>query len=134
MRDTLIPNREWLRFFERFSYGHRGWPVTVFVVDTAMLENGTAGDAVDCLVEDQPLEGITAVDRGDDREVVIITDDGRAQTSRTVVQPTALIVVHAINGTETALRIDSAGGSSTILSFPVMTQPQVREASLFDGQ
>ena len=61
MRDALIPDGEWLRFCERFSYGHRGWPVTVFVVDTASLENGTAGDAVDFLVEGEPLEGITAV-------------------------------------------------------------------------
>jgi hypothetical protein len=120
MRDALIPEGEWLRFCESFSFGHRGWPVTVSVIDTARLEDGSNDDTVDLLVEDQPLAGILAVNRGADREVVIVTGDGPTHTSQTVAQPTALIALHAINGTVTALRIDSATGWSTILSFPAM--------------
>jgi hypothetical protein len=122
MREALIPEGEWLRFCESFSHGHRGWPVRVAVIDTARLESGTNGDSVDFLVEDQPLAGILAVRRGADREVVIVTGDGATQTSQTVKQPTALIALHAINGTVTALRIDSATGWSTLLSFPAMAQ------------
>lgn len=131
--DALIPNADWRRFCERFSYGHRGWSVTVFIVATEMLEKGTARDSVDLLIHDQHLQDVAAIEHGEEREFVIVTGEGAEATRQTVIQPTALIVVHEINGTEAALRIDSASGWSTILSFQAITRSKASEVRHFAG-
>ncbi len=115
MRTRQIPRAEWVPFFEGFNRRHPQWLATVWLLDPRL------GAQVEA--RELPFEGIVT-----DPLATSITIElgGRPEKNidHPVAEPVQVLLQTTDEGAETALGIESADGSRTLLEFraPVLTE------------
>jgi Family of unknown function (DUF5335) len=102
-----IQRNEWVSFFDSFSSRHRGWLVTVEIMDPEI------GDQTEA--RDLPLEGITAElnERGPDQIEIIVGNQADRHVSNTVVDPRQVWLKSSDEGADEVLEIK--GENETVL-------------------
>lgn len=102
-----IQRNEWVSFFDSFSRRHRGWLVTVEMMDPEI------GDQTEA--RDLPLEGITAElnERGPDQIEIIVGNQADSHVSNSVVDPRQVWVKSTDEGADDVLEIK--GQNETVL-------------------
>lgn len=102
-----IQRNEWVSFFDSFSSRHRGWLVTVEIMDPEI------GDQTEA--RDLPLEGITAElnERGPDQIEIIVGNQTDRHVSNTVVDPKQVWLKSSDEGADEVLEIK--GENETVL-------------------
>lgn len=121
MKTKEIPREEWGPFFDNFSRQHEGWLTTLEIL----------GADIGAQVEERelPLRGI--VDEWDEiegNEIMIMTgmkpDD---HITHTIANATQVSVEQTDDGTDTALAIKSADGTTALLRFRKPMLPELVE-------
>lgn len=94
-----IQRNEWVSFFDSFSSRHRGWLVTVEIMDPEI------GDQTEA--RDLPLEGITAELNlhGPDQIEIIVGNQADRHVSNTVVDPKQVWLKSSDEGADEVLEI-----------------------------
>jgi len=107
MPSREIQRNEWVSFFDSFSSRHRGWLVTVEIMDPEI------GDQTEA--RDLPLEGITAElnDRGTDQIEIIVGNQTDRHVSNSVVAPKHVWLKSSDEGADQVLEIK--GENETVL-------------------
>ncbi|HEV8485285.1 MAG TPA: DUF5335 family protein [Blastocatellia bacterium] len=107
MPTRKITRREWMSFFDSFSNQHRGWLVTIEIMDPEI------GDQT--LARDLPLEGITAElnEQGADEIEIVVGRQPGSHVSDTVVAPRNVWLKSTEEGADEALEIQ--GEKKTVL-------------------
>ena len=102
-----IQRNEWVSFFDSFSSRHRGWLVTVEIMDPEI------GDQTEA--RDLPLEGITAElnERGPDQIEILVGNQADRHVSNTVVDPKQVWLKSSDEGADEVLEIK--GENETVL-------------------
>jgi hypothetical protein len=102
-----IQRNEWVSFFDSFSSRHRGWLVTVEIMDPEI------GDQTEA--RDLPLEGITAElnERGPDEIEIIVGNQADRHVSNAVVDPKQVWLKSSDEGADEVLEIK--GENKTVL-------------------
>ena len=102
-----IQRNEWVGFFDSFSSRHRGWLVTVEIMDPEI------GDQTEA--RDLPLEGITAElnQRGPDQIEIMIGNQADQHVSNSVVDPRQVWLKSTDEGADEVLEIK--GETETVL-------------------
>ena len=102
-----IHRNEWVGFFDSFSSRHRGWLVTVEIMDPEI------GDQTEA--RDLPLEGITAElnQRGPDQIEIMIGNQADQHVSNSVVDPRQVWLKSTDEGADEVLEIK--GETETVL-------------------
>jgi hypothetical protein len=112
-----IARNEWVAFFDSFSNRHRGWLVTIEIM------NPEIGDQT--LAHDLPLEGITAElidDRADEIQIVAGSKPD-SHVSDTVTGPTNVWLKSSEEDADEALEIQ--GEDKTVLiRFRSVVRPE----------
>ncbi|HSB11429.1 MAG TPA: DUF5335 family protein [Blastocatellia bacterium] len=100
-----IPTHEWERFFNEFSRRHRGWLVTIELLQSDL------GDQIQA--QDLPLEGITleATEVGEYDIIIMAGASPDARISHTVAMPRRVWVKQNDEGADEALEIESFTGA-----------------------
>ena len=106
MRTRLIPRAEWFTFFEGFTRQHSGWPTTLWLLSPRI------GAQVEA--RDLPLEEIVA-----DPLAISICLGGMPgkNIEHPVATPISVWLEMTDEGTDAALGINSADGTTTLLEF-----------------
>jgi hypothetical protein len=115
-----FPRGEWQLFFDVFSRQHRGWIVTVEVLD----------ESVGAQVEGTglALEGITASPSGEDEQTISVMLGGEPERhlAHTIVAPSRVYLDRSgiDTGRGELLMIESSDGSKTLIRFhnPVLPE------------
>jgi hypothetical protein len=121
MATREIPRSEWPDFLDSFSRQHRGWLITIEVLDARV--------GAQVQVREQPLAGVTAEMRGGDASVSVLI--GRAadvHLTHTIRDPAHIRLKETEAGAREALQIESEDGAMTLLRFR-----SVIPAELVDG-
>ena len=102
-----IQRNEWVSFFDSFSSRHRGWLVTVEIMDPEI------GDQTEA--RDLPLEGITAElnERGPDQIEILVGNQADRHVSNSVVAPKQVWLKSSDEGADEVLEIK--GENETVL-------------------
>jgi hypothetical protein len=102
-----IQRNEWVSFFDSFSSRHRGWLVTVEIMDPEIGDQTEAGDL--------PLEGITAElnERGPDQIEILVGNRADRHVSNSVVDPKQVWLKSSDEGADEVLEIK--GENETVL-------------------
>jgi len=103
-----IQRNEWVSFFDSFSRRHRGWLVTVEIMDPEI------GDQTEA--RDLPLEGITAElnERGTDQIEIIVGNQADSHVSNSVVDPKQVWLKSSDLGADEVLEIKRENGTVLI--------------------
>lgn len=103
-----IQRNEWVSFFDSFSRRHRGWLVTVEIMDPEI------GDQTEA--RDLPLEGITAElnERGTDQIEIIVGNQADSHVSNSVVAPKQVWLKSSNAGADEVLEIKRENGTVLI--------------------
>ena len=103
-----IQRNEWVSFFDSFSRRHRGWLVTVEIMDPEI------GDQTEA--RDLPLEGITAElnERGTDQIEIIVGNQADSHVSNSVVDPKQVWLKSSDVGADEVLEIKRENGTVLI--------------------
>ena len=103
-----IQRNEWVSFFDSFSRRHRGWLVTVEIMDPEI------GDQTEA--RDLPLEGITAElnERGTDQIEIIVGNQADNHVSNSVVAPKQVWLKSSDEGADEVLEIKRENGTVLI--------------------
>jgi len=120
---TEIPRSEWHRFCETFTRNHRGWRVTIALIDTALLESMPEARAHP-LTRELPFHGITEESPEHDRAMVVTAGDGPHHLTHTIRDGQHLFLERRANGADVGLRIDARSGQSTLLRFRTAARPE----------
>jgi hypothetical protein len=106
-----IPREEWMTFLDSFSRQHAGWLSTVEVLDTAI------GAQVES--REQPLSGITAELKGDNRDLIsiLVGGDRNNHVAHAIHAPSHVRVEETDEGAHEALQIESESGVTILLRF-----------------
>jgi hypothetical protein len=102
-----IQRNEWMNFFDSFSNRHRGWLVTVEIMDPDI------GDQTEA--RDLPLVGITAElnERGPDQIEILVGNQADRHVSNSVVDPKQVWLKSSDEGADEVLEIK--GEKETVL-------------------
>lgn len=102
-----IQRNEWVSFFDSFSNRHRGWLVTVEIMDPEI------GDQTEA--RDLPLVGITAElnERGPDQIEILVGNQADRHVSNSVVAPKQVWLKSSDEGADEVLEIK--GENETVL-------------------
>jgi len=111
MRTEEIPRDQWMPFLNRFSRQHQGWLVTLEVLapDIGAQQEASA----------LPLEGITIASGGNE-PVTIAISVGKTPSdhiTHTINSPTHVWLEQTSEGAHSALEIESADETKTLLRF-----------------
>lgn len=116
MTEIKIPKDQWWQFCDSFSREHYGWPVGMH-----KLGSGTPPDAPDRLFAGfRPLREVREGTRGDVIEVMVTVGEGADETSYLIGDAVALYS-RMSGDVQQGLRIDSSGGTSTLIEFGAAT-------------
>ena len=111
MRTVGIPREAWTTALDEFSRVHRGWLVSLDVLDP------TAGAQPE--VDNLPLLGVSG-GGADDSAITISAGQSWAEhISHTIHAPTRVQLERREDGADVALQIESADGAQAILRFRV---------------
>lgn len=109
MRTYEVPEDQWIRFFDRFSQDHAGWPVTVEVLGR---ETGPQR-----LLQEQPLQGISFDAQGSRPCTIQVGagDQPSANFSHVIDMPLHIRV--ADDESRGTIEIEPADGPQTLVHF-----------------
>jgi hypothetical protein len=112
-----ITRSEWPAFFGSFSNRHRGWLVTIEIM------NPEIGDQT--LARDLPLEGITAElsENGADEIEIVAGSKPDSHVSDTVTGPTNVWLKSSEEGADEALEIQ-AENKTALIRFRSVIRPE----------
>lgn len=117
MQTTEIPYHAWPRALDEFSAIHEGWLISV---DILSKEIGAQPE-----VHDLPLVGLVA-EPGDNGGTITVSaarpDVG--QITHTIHSPTRVWIERTKAGADSALQIESAEGTTTIVRFRTPALPE----------
>lgn len=116
MPTQKIERREWMEFFDQFSRRHRGWLVTLEVLETDL------GDQIEA--RELPLEGITAELKDSGDEIEIIAGSPDAHVSHTITRPERVWLKQTEEGADETLEIESESGA-VLLRFRSAVLPEM---------
>ena len=116
MKTHDIPRSEWSSFLDSFSRTHEGWLVRVDEV--AVPAGPTAVEA-----RGLPLLGVT-YERPDDDIVIALGGRGDAHLTHVVHRPSRVAVEQTDEGIEQGVRIESASGPATRVTFRSAMRPE----------
>jgi hypothetical protein len=118
MATREIPRGEWAAFFDGFSQRHKGWLVTIEML------NPEIGDQIQA--RDLPLEGITLDrnGRGDDSIEVIAGAKAESHISHSIGGPLRVWLKQTREGADEVLEIESRSGA-VLLRFRVAVLPEM---------
>lgn len=118
-----IPGHEWASFFDGFSRRHRGWLVTIEVLQPEL------GDQVQ--VRNLPLEGIAveANEVGEFDITIMAGSSPDARISHTVSAPRRVWLKQDEHGGDEALNIEAFGGM-VLLRFRSALLPEMVDGIL----
>lgn len=99
-----IPSHEWIRFFDEFSRRHKGWLVTIEMMQTDLGDQTQARNL--------PLEGITVEPNevGEYQITIMAGARPEARISHTVDTPRRVWLKQSEHGADEALEIESFNG------------------------
>lgn len=126
MMERRVERSDWASFCEGFSARHRGWLVTVNVVEAS-----AGGDDVPesdrrerRLADEVPLQELMAVSNPHGVSFLIETGD-EARTTRVLIErPRELHLRQSDDGADEGLRIDTADGQVARLTFRAAARPE----------
>jgi hypothetical protein len=103
-----IARDDWASFFDSFSLRHQGWLVTVKVVSP------DTGAQVE--LRELPLQGITAdaKNSGEDHISIIVGQTAGEYLTHTINAPTQVMLKQTEEGTDEAIEIISADGTTLV--------------------
>lgn len=116
MRTVEIPREAWTSTLNTFTEAHRGWLVSLDVLDEAI---GAQPE-----IDNLPLLGVSA--EPGNRDAVITIAAGRlpgAHITHTIHAPSRVQLERRDDGADVALQIESADGAKAILRFRVVAMP-----------
>jgi hypothetical protein len=113
-----ISRDRWVDFFDSFSQQHKGWLITIEVLDLEL------GDQVEA--SSLALEGITAEinESGEDKIIVIAGKEPDSHISHTIAAPRKVWLKQTEEGADEALDIESDTGA-VIVSFRSAVLPEL---------
>jgi hypothetical protein len=112
-----IPRDGWVAFFDSFSQQHRGWLISLEVLDHEF------GDQVEA--SGLPLEGISAeIDSSADRIEIIAGKEPDSHITHTIIAPASVWLKQTEEGADEALEIES-DGSAVIIHFRSAVRPEM---------
>jgi hypothetical protein len=116
MRTRLVPRAEWFNFFGAFTRQHARWVTTLWLL----------GPRVGAQVEarDLPLEGIVADPLATSISIHLGGMPGK-NIEHPVATPISVWLEMTDEGTDAALGINSADGTTTLLEFRSPVQPNL---------
>jgi hypothetical protein len=116
MRTRLVPRAEWFNFFGAFTRQHARWVTTLWLL----------GPRVGAQVEarDLPLEGIVADPLATSISIHLGGMPGK-NIEHPVATPISVWLEMTDEGTDAALGINSADGTTTLLEFRSPVQPDL---------
>lgn len=113
---TEIPRDQWHSFCDEFSRLHRGWLVTIGVIDTQLLE-ASAEARAHALTDDLIFQGITEEEKRGHTDLAIAAGEGEFHIAHAVHEPQHLYLESTEDGAHKGMRIDEADGHTTLLRF-----------------
>jgi len=117
MRTVEIPSEFWVPWADGFSLIHKGWLVSLDVLDP---EIGAQPE-----IDNLPLIGVSAEGADHDRRISVSV--GRSATehfTHSIHDVTRLYVERTDEGDDAALEIESVDGARTVLRFRVTALPE----------
>jgi hypothetical protein len=116
-----IQRNEWVSFFDSFSSRHRGWLVTVEIMDPEI------GDQTEA--RDLPLVGITAElnERGPDQIEILVGNQADRHVSNSVVAPKQVWLKSSDEGADEVLEIKSEN-ETVLIRFRSAVLPELVDA------
>lgn len=118
-----IERKEWEPFMARFSRVHRGWRVSVGVIDTEIMRRSMEAEA-HTVSEDALFEDLRLDQRAEGDRLALVLGLQTAFATHAVPEPRRLFVETTEKGEEEALRVDSADGTSLLLRFRAAATPE----------
>ena len=118
MPTTQIQQNDWVTFFDSFSNKHRGWLVTLEIMDPDI------GDQTEA--RDLPLVGITAElnERGADQIEIVVGDESDTHVSNTIVEPSEVWLKSSDKGADEVLEIKGEN-ETALLRFRSSIPPEL---------
>ena len=120
---TGIAPNEWAGFCTTFARMHRGWLVTVTMLDSAASTPDSAPHGV-VLARELPLESVTVVHRDADVELRVTVKSNGKRLIYPVRQPERLVLEQAAGGVREGLCIGTANGQTLRVRFRVPAVPE----------
>jgi hypothetical protein len=111
LRDSTIPEEQWISFFNRFSHEHVGWPVTIEVID--------ARAGPERLAQELPFQGIS-FDPAGSRPCTIQVgagDQPSASLAHVIDLPLHIRLADAEDGSAGTVQIEPARGPITLVHY-----------------
>ena len=104
-----VPRERWGEFFDQFSDGNRGRPMSIEIIDPEL------GDQE--VVQNEPLMAIVydRPKKGDDLVIELGRDE--VTYAHTIDSPTEVLTAQNSNGVMIALSITDAGGTKTLIKL-----------------
>lgn len=123
-----IPEGHWEEACRGFAERHRGWLMRLSITSTAALSaapgDGANGTGSTTLAADLPLKDIMVEHPGGEAAIRILAGAGAERISHPVARARLLALERRPDGSEAGLRIDDAGGTTTLLRFRVSAAPE----------
>lgn len=117
MQTIEIPQRDWTRALDEFSVVHDGWLVSLEVLSPDF--------GVQPQIRDLPLVGVTAETPRGNPVITISAARGDGELfTHLIAVPTHVRIERTDEGTDAALQIESAEGTSAILRFRNTVRPE----------
>jgi hypothetical protein len=106
-----VNTAQWKPFTNAFSRAHDGWAASLLMRDRS--------GALDPIIEDRPLRGITFENRSPrhDALIVMFGDDAEEHLTHVVYHPCRLIAFESDDHREASLVIETKDGSGCILEL-----------------
>lgn len=115
MRTREVIQAEWKAFFDSFSRRHEAWLVRL---DVLGAEVGAQHEVVD-----SPLVGISS-DVPNERTVHVHVGRGSEHVTHTIHDVVHVRLEQSDEGADAALQIEAGDGTTTILQFRSVVQPE----------
>ena len=119
MKHKDIPREHWRVFCEQFSRQHRGWLTTLAVVERQSGPSAAARRALTTrlLAKRAAFSAIAGEVGGVEDELAIEAGTGAQRVRHLIARPTRMRLEQNDDGADAELRIQTADGATTIVSF-----------------
>jgi len=112
-----IPREEWSQFFNSFSQMHRGWLVTLQVLNP---ETGIWTE-----VHHLPLDGVVAdIHHRENALTILVNTSLGGHVAHAIPGPTHVHMKETDQGAHDALQIQSSSGDTVLLQFRSAMRPE----------
>ena len=125
MKREEILRERWQDFCNEFSRRHKGWLVTLDVVEKTPRrgrKQTLAGEHI--LANDMPLKGIAVEQKGEETFLFVTVGDDRDRITHRVADPSAVFLEQTDDEEHTCLNISGGGDQTTLICFQDPTAPK----------